>query len=144
MEEIRKRLRSSRRNPGTPSLLIIPTQSEMPTDTVLCPQEEVVRRGLLAESKVFMKLYYNDTLIMQTPNKEFDSQSFEIAWKGQIPESNKEMNDFQVSHCERNNVNGIKTTLLSATVYQMPSSIKAEIYEAVLNAFNFRVFLGTC
>lgn len=136
IEEIRARVRSTRRIPGSPLLTIIPLHTEQITDTVLCPHDEIVRRRLLTESRVYMKLYYNEKEIMQTSVNEINGQKFSVEWTGQERPTNGTMESTISLHDpsmqDLSSGGGmIKSTLISVLVNQEPESIKAEIFEVV-------------
>jgi hypothetical protein len=110
--------------------------SEVITDTVLCPHDEIVRQRCVTEARIYMKLFYNEKEITQTCVKEINGQGFNVEWVGQENlkgnlsgdgiESNYDINDMSTK-----DNNDTKSTLISVVVNQEPKSIKAEIYEVV-------------
>jgi hypothetical protein len=140
MDEIRTRMKSTHRVPGSPILSIHSMHTEIVTDTVVCPHEEMVRQRGLSEARIYMKLFYNEKEITQTPVREINGQYFNIKWVGQgfsskedshgdNIESNDDLNG--VLSKDKDGAGETKSTLISVVVNQEPKSIKAEIYEVV-------------
>lgn len=125
MEDIRYRKQVSYRVPGSPILTIVPLHTESITDSVLCPHDEVVRRRSLNETRIYIKLFYNENMIMQTSVKEIDEETFSINWHS-IDSDNDAGRDASET---------TEPGYISVIVSQEPESIKAEIYEVVFLTF---------
>ncbi|KAJ3221081.1 Coiled-coil and C2 domain-containing protein 2A [Clydaea vesicula] len=129
---LRERLLASVRPPGRPNLKLILSETESITETVHCPRNEVFRRRQLDSTSLSIKIFYNDKIVVKTSNKILNPQSFKLEVTDINDfgiESNFKCSNYTAKEGNKFKGEELKFAIFSLTIFELPETIKAEIYE---------------